>query len=283
MMLCLLLTLGLAVYIGSVIFGVLAKQGIVYRTGRWKYEDVEYDLESFVDAFEDHKRAYLRLSARRYSVRSACCCGCPIVPFVVLIYVVLLVVSPSWPGHPSFARYLVIFVNVSVGIDGLFFGYNSTNAKSRTHFQTTDIEKHLLYAYAVASVDEITYTEVSARIGTCGDYRIIGKAIFRFRVKGMSNKVMIQLEASGTKFVYPSLVGTVYHAKQPSIDSSEQKHEIGAKYEVVVEPIEDDDVAGFVTRFDIPRSGKKAYILYDDIAHLTRFMTQLLRSNFNPE
>jgi hypothetical protein len=78
-------------------------------------------------------------------------------------------------------------------------------------------------------------------------------------------------------------VGTVYHAKQPSIDFSEQKHEIGAKYEVVVEPIEDDDVVGFVTRFDIPPSGTKLYILNDDIARLTRFMIQLLRSNFNSE
>lgn len=34
---CLFLALGLAVYIGGAIFGSLAKQGIVYRTGRWKY------------------------------------------------------------------------------------------------------------------------------------------------------------------------------------------------------------------------------------------------------
>lgn len=280
---CIFLALGLAVYIGGAILGSLAKQGIVYRTGRWKYEDVEYDLESFADAFENHKRAYWRLSARRYSVKTSCCAICPIVPLVMLFYVVLLIVSPSWSGHPLCARYLVFFVNVFIGTDGFFHGYNSSNAKSRTYFQTVYIEKRLQYAYAVASVDEIAHAEVSTRVGIRGDYRIIGNAIFRFRVKGMSDKIMIQLEASGTEFVYPSLVGTIYDAKQSSIDSSEQKHEIGAKYEVIVEPFEDDDVAGFVTRFEIPLSGSKPYILNDDIARLTRFMIQLLRSNFSPE
>ncbi len=281
--LCLLLTLGLAVYIGSAIFGVLAKQGIVYRTGRWKYEDVEYDLESFADAFENHKRANWHLSARRYSVKRSCCCICPIVPFVVLFYAIFLIVIPSWSGHPLYARYLVIFVNVFVSTDGILHGYNYSNAKSRTHFQTAYIEKRLQYAYAVASVDEITHAEVYARVGIRGDYRIIGNASFRFRVKGLSDKVMIQLQASGTEFVYPSLVGTVHHAKQPSIKSSEQKREIGAKYEIVVEPIENDDDAGFTVRFDMPLSGIKLHILNDDIARLTRFMIQLLRSNFDPE
>ena len=281
--LCLLLALGLAVYIGGAIFGSLAKQGIVYRPGRWKYEDVEYDLESFADAFENHKRAYSRLSARQYSVKRSCCAICPIVPIVMLFYVILLFVSPSWPGHPLFARYLLIFVNVFVGTDGILSGYNSSKARSRTYFQTAYIEKRLQYAYAVASVDEITHAEVSARVGIRGEYRIIGNANFRFRVKGMSDKVMIQLEASGTEFVYPSLAGTVYGAKQPSIDSSVQKREIEAKHEVIVEPIEDDDVAGFVIRFDIQSSGTKPYILNDDIARLTRFMIQLLRSNSNPE
>ncbi len=281
--LCLLLTLGLAVYIGSAIFGSLAKQGIVYRTGRWRYEDVEYDLESFADAFENHKRAHFDLSARRSSVRSTCCCVCPIVPFVVLFYAILLIVSPSWSGHPLYARYLVIFVNVFVATDGILQGYNSSNAKSRTLFQTAYIEKRLHYAYAVASVDEITHAEVSARIGIRGDYRIIGNASFRFRVKGMSDKVMIQLEASGTEFVYPSLVGTVYRTKQPSMASSEQKHEIGARYEVIVESIEDDDVAGLAIQFDIPPSETNLHILNDDIARFTRFMIQLLRSNFNLE
>lgn len=200
----------------------------------------------------------------------------------MLFYVVLLIVSPSWSGHPLCARYLVIFVNVFIGTDGVFHGYNSSNAKSRTYFQTVYIEKRLQYAYAVASVDEITHAEVSARVGIRGDYQIIGNASFRFRVKGMSDKAMIQLEASGTEFVYPSLVGTVYDAKQSSIDSLAQKHEIGTRYEVVVEPIE-GDVAGFVTRFEIPLSGTKPYILNDDIARLTRFMIQLLRSNFNLE